>query len=346
MRRRGLTVLVGGILVLACAVALSYAPVPYVALEPGPTYNTLGVDEDNNQIIVIDGTSTSDSTGQLRFLTVGVVSQLSLFDAVVGWLRGDEAVVPRELVYPPDESTEEVDRHNAEDFANSLSSAEAAALTRLGFPPVVGIKAVDPNSPNASVLKAGDIVTAVDGTPTPTPDALFGALKSKPAGSTLTFDLKRDGAATTAQVSTVAGADGTPEVEGITPEVRSSAPFTISIPIEGIGGPSAGLMMALGITDKLDPADLTGGKIIAGTGTIDANGAVGPIGGVPQKLLGAKRAGATIFLTPKDNCAEAVRNAQPGLLLVQVDSLDTALTALQTLRDGGTPTLCPGAPRS
>ena len=115
-------------------------------------------------------------------------------------------------------------------------------------------------------------------------------------------------------------------------------------PITQVGGPSAGLMMALGIVDKLEPADLTGGKIIAGTGTIDTNGVVGPIGGVPQKIVAAVDAGATIFLTPKDNCAEAVSNARPGLMLVEVDSLETALTALSTLRGGGTPTLCPGAP--
>ena len=113
-----------------------------------------------------------------------------------------------------------------------------------------------------------------------------------------------------------------------------------------IGGPAAGLMMALGIIDKLEPVDLTGGRIIAGTGTIDTSGAVGPIGGVPQKIIGAASAGATVFLTPRDNCAEAVRNARPGLLLVDVDTLETALTALETLREGGTPALCPGAPTS
>jgi PDZ domain-containing protein len=128
--------------------------------------------------------------------------------------------------------------------------------------------------------------------------------------------------------------------------VKSSAPFTISIPIEGIGGPSAGLMMTLGIIDKIKPEDLTGGRVIAGTGTIDNEGKVGPIGGVPQKIIGAKAAGAAIFLTPRDNCAEAVANVKPGVLLVQVDSLQTALDALSTLRGGGTPALCPGAPTS
>jgi PDZ domain-containing protein len=343
MRRRGQTVLLGAVLVILCSALVAQAPVPYVSLQPGHTYNTLGVDDNDHEIIVIDGVEISDSDGQLRVLTVGVVPELTLIEAVVGWLRDDQAVIPREIVYPPDETREETEERNAEDFANSLSSAQVAALNHLGYPLVVAIKEVAPESPNAALLKSGDIITAVDGAAVSAPDALLDAIRAKPPGSTLTFDLTRDGAATTVQVTTSADEDGVPRV-GFTPEVRSSAPFTISIPIEGIGGPSAGLMMALGIIDKLEPEDLTGGRIIAGTGTIDETGQVGPIGGVPQKIIGAVGAEATIFLTPAENCAEAVSNARPGLLLVKVETLESALTALQTLRDGGTPTLCPGAP--
>ncbi len=342
MRQRGMTVLAGGVLVVLMSVLVGQAPVPYVQLQPGPTYDTLGVDPDDNEIIVIDGTATSDSEGQLRFLTVGVVTHLTLIEAIAGWVSGDEAVVPRELVYPPDKSDEEVDQENAAQFANSLSNAEAASLSELGYPTVVGILEVAENSPNADVIKAGDIIVAIDGEEIENPDALLAAIRSKPAGSTLEFALTRDGQPVTVQVTTVAGDDGVPRV-GFTPEVRSAAPFTIDIPIEGIGGPSAGLMLALGIVDKLTPEDLTGGLIIAGTGTIDPSGNVGPIGGVPQKMIAAKGVGATVFLSPADNCGEAVANAQPGLMIVRVDTLDTALAALETLRAGGIPTLCPGA---
>lgn len=343
MRQRGQTVLVGAVLVILCSVLVAQAPVPYVSLQPGQTYDTLGVDASQQEIIVIDGTETSESAGQLRFLTVGVVSELTLFEAVAGWLSGEDAVVPREVVYPPNETREQTDERNAADFANSLSSAQIAALRHLGYPPVVAVKEVLPESPNADLLQAGDVINAVDGAPVPTPDDLLDAIRAKPAGSTLTFELTRDGEPVTVQVVTTEGEDGVPRV-GFAPEVRSSAPFTISIPIEGIGGPSAGLMMALGIIDKLEPEDLTGGRIIAGTGTIDNDGRVGPIGGVPQKIIGAVDAGATVFLTPSENCAEAVSNAVSGLLLVEVDTLETALTALETVREGGTPRLCPGAP--
>jgi len=123
----------------------------------------------------------------------------------------------------------------------------------------------------------------------------------------------------------------------------STAPFKVNIPIENIGGPSAGLMLTLGIIDKVQPEDLTGGKIIAGTGTIDDDGDVGPIGGIPQKLVGAKDAGAQLFLVPKDNCAEALKNSVPGLPMAEVATVDDALTALKTFTRGGTPKPCSAA---
>jgi Lon-like protease len=342
MKQRGMTVFVGALLVVVLTVLVGQAPVPYVQLEPGPTFDTLGKDDRNVDVIEIDGATTSTSAGQLRFLTVGVVPQLTLLEAIRGWLNDDDAVVPRELVYPPDQTKDQIDKQNAEDFQNSQSAAETAALTKLGYAQQIVVKEVTPNSPATGKLNPGDVINSVDGTAVTTADSLLNAIRGKPAGSTLTLGLTRDGQSVSVQVTTAAGEDGIPRV-GFTPEVRSSAPFTIDIPIQNIGGPSAGLMLALGIIDKLEPEDLTGGKIIAGTGTIDATGKVGPIGGIPQKIIGAKAAGATIFLTPKDNCAEAVANAKPGLMLVQVDTLETALTALDTLRSGGQPALCPGA---
>jgi PDZ domain-containing protein len=340
-----MTVFVGALFVVALTLLVGQAPVPYVQLQPGPTYDTLGTDGENGggeDVIVIEGAPTSESEGELRFLTVGVVPRLTLLEAIKGWIDGDEAVVPRELVYPPDQTEEEINKQNAEDFANSQSSAETAALTELGYPSQISVQQIAPGTQAETTLKAGDVIVAVDGTAVgSSPDTLLKLIRDKPVGSTLTFELRRDGQPVTVPITTVAGDDGTPRV-GFMPEVTSSAPFTIDIPIEGIGGPSAGLMLALGIIDKLKPEDLTGGLHIAGTGTIDAAGTVGPIGGVPQKIVAAKRDGATIFLTPAANCAEAVQNAKPGLLLVKVDNLDGALSALDTLRTGGQPTLCPG----
>ncbi|GAA2682383.1 MULTISPECIES: YlbL family protein [Actinoplanes] len=125
---------------------------------------------------------------------------------------------------------------------------------------------------------------------------------------------------------------------GYPPE--KTAPFTVAIDLDKIGGPSAGLIFTLGIIDKLTPADLTGGRIIAGTGIIDDDGKVGPIGGIPQKLVGARSDGAELFLVPAANCAEASRNTVPGLTLAKVATVTDALTALRTYTTGGTPTPC------
>ena len=162
----------------------------------------------------------------------------------------------------------------------------------------VSVKEVSAGSPADGELQPGDVIVShrrrEDRLGT---DKLLGLIRGKPVGTTLTIDLLRAGQPLTVQVTTVAGDNNTPRV-GFQPELVSTAPFTVDIPIEGIGGPSAGLMLALGIIDKIKPEDLTGGNIIAGTGTIDNDGKVGPIGGVPQKLVAAKAAGAKIFLTP------------------------------------------------
>src|SRR5688572_25971655 len=163
MRRRGMTVLVGAVLVVVLTILVGRANVPYVQLEPGPTYDTLGVDENGREIIVVNGATVSKSNGQLRFVTVGVQPRLTLLQALIGWWRDDEAVVPRELIYPPDQSETEVEKRNAEDFANSGSAAEAAALGELGFKMQISVKTVAPNTPASGKLQPGDVIESVDG---------------------------------------------------------------------------------------------------------------------------------------------------------------------------------------
>jgi PDZ domain-containing protein len=341
MRRRAVTVLIGFVLVAGLTVLASRAPVPYVELQPGPTYDTLGKDDAGRDVIQVTGATATTSAGQLRFVTIGVLKDLSLTEALIGWWRSEDAVVPKELIYPPAQTEQQVEKQNADEFAASQSAAQTAAFKALGYPIQIKVKEVSAGAPAQGRLLPGDVITTVDGVTVNTADKLLGALRGKPAGTTFAIGVNRDGQAMTVQVPTLAGADGVPRI-GVTHEITSTAPFKISIPIENIGGPSAGLMLTLGIIDKIKPEDLTGGKIIAGTGTIDADGNVGPIGGVPQKLVASKNAGATYFLTPKDNCAEAVANRQAGLPLVQVASLTDALTALADIRAGKQPQLCRG----
>jgi PDZ domain-containing protein len=339
MRRRGVTLLVGAVVLIVLVVGSFVGiKVPYVELGPGPTWNTLGTDH-GKQLIAITGGGTSDSKGQLRMVTVGVEDNISLWQAIRGWLDPSDAVVPREVIYPPDQTRQQVDQQNQQDFKASQSSAETAALRELGYPVQVQVKAVTSGQPAEGHLEVGDVVTSVDGQQVTTTTKLTSLIRAKPAGTALAIGYTRNGKAATTTITSAKAQDGTPRI-GIQVDQKQSSPYEISFSLDDVGGPSAGLMFSLGIIDKLTPQDLTGGLTVAGTGTIDDEGTVGAIGGIAQKMRGAKRDGATIFFAPADNCAEAAANAVPGLELVKVSSLDDALHALETLRNHGTPTLC------
>ncbi|MFY1634024.1 PDZ domain-containing protein [Solwaraspora sp. WMMB335] len=340
MKRRGVTVILGALLTALLAYGVFAAPVPYVVLGPGPTVDTLG-SSDGAEVIQISGTETSESAGQLRLTTVGVRPNVGLREAVTGWLRDSEAVVPYEVIYPPGQTQEEVEERNAEDFAASQTSAETAALRQLGYPVQVQVRAVTPDGPSVGLLQVDDVITSVDGTEVTSATELTELIRAEPEGTALTIGYTRDGEPGAVPITTRATDGGPPRI-GIEIVEEQPHPFELTIDLDEIGGPSAGLMFALGIIDKLDPDDLTGGKIIAGTGTIDHEGTVGAIGGIPQKLVGAKSAGAVAFLVPAANCEEALANAQPDLPLLRVATLDEALDALATLRTGGDPTLCGG----
>jgi PDZ domain-containing protein len=254
-------------------------------------------------------------------------------------VRSDAAVVPRELIYPRGKSEQDVDKENAQDFKDSQTSAEIAALRKLGYPVQVTVRDITKAAPADGALRSGDVIASVDGTPVTSQLKLTQLIRAKPAGTPRVFGIVREGKPSTVTISPMKSSDGNPRI-GVTVEQKQPHPFEIKIDLDRIGGPSAGLMFTLGIIDKVDPSDLTGGMVIAGTGTIDDEGGVGPIGGIAQKLVAAKEAKAKVFLAPAANCAEAVANAQPGLPLVKVSNLDDALNALQALREHRQPTLC------
>jgi PDZ domain-containing protein len=339
MKPRGATVLLGAIITALLSLGIVSAPIPYVVLGPGPTVDTLGA-KDGKDVIEVSGTSTSASAGELRLTTVGVQSKVYLVDAIRGWFDDEEAVVPRELIYPPGETEEQSEERNQQEFQLSQTSAETAALRELGYPVQVAVTKVVAGGPSDGTLRAGDVITAVNGQSVTTAPTLTDVIRAQPAGTAFTIGYTRGGEPATASITTTAGKEGDPPRIGVEIEQRQPHPFEVEFDLEDIGGPSAGLMFALGIVDKLRPEDLTGGKIIAGTGTIDDEGRIGPIGGVAQKLVGARGADAAVFLVPADNCAEALANAQPGLVMARVGTLDEALDALSAVRAGRTPTPC------
>src|SRR5262245_5675373 len=252
--RRGLTVAVGAALVAILTALVGSVQVPYVELRPGPTFNTLGKLDGGKDVIQVTDATVSTSKGELRFVTVNVVDQLSLLDALRGWWRGDEAVVPRELVFPPNKTTQEIEQQNQEDFRQSQTSAETAALLHLGYPIQVSVDEVTAGLPADGVLKPGDVIKSVDGTAVTTSQSLVEMVRAQPVGTEIHIGIVRNGQPQTVAIKTAPG-DPDPKTSriGVAPKESQPHPFTLKVPIDNVGGPSAGLMLALGIVDKLDP---------------------------------------------------------------------------------------------
>lgn len=330
MERRGWTVLVGTVLIAALTAASLLVKVPYVALGPGPTVDTLGAAHGKKIITVVKGDG-STSKGQLRLVTVSVTDNLTLWESVWDWLDDSYAVVPRDVVYPPDQTDKQTNKQQAQQFQDSQSAAEIAAYRQLGCPVRVNVTSVTSGSPAAGKLAAGDLVTSVDGKKVTSADRLVALVRAKPAGATRTIGYERDGKSHTTRIKTGKGDGGKP-VLGVRINQKQPCEYRVKVDLGDIGGPSAGMMFALGIVDTLTPADLTGGRVIAGTGEISVDGVVGPIGGIQEKVLGARRDGATVFLTPAENCAQAAAAVPDGLKLVKVSTLDGAVKALAALR--------------
>ncbi len=338
MSRRNLTLLLAALLTTLLTAGALIAPVPYVALGAGPTFNTLGADG-GTPVIDITGRQTFPTDGHLDLTTVGVQSTLTLGQALIDWFRRDEAVVPRELIFPPGQSNAQVDAENAKQMASSQDAATTAALTQLGIPLTVTVADTAAGSPAAGRLLAGDVLTSVDGTAVTSPAQLRSLVGRVAVGGQVRIGYSRAKQAGEVVLTTASSGESSPRpVIGV--DTAVAFPFTVKIALKDVGGPSAGLMFALGITDKLLPESLTAGKYIAGTGEITPEGAVQPIGGIEQKLIGARRKGAQVFLVPADNCAAAAANRPAGLRLVKVTSLSDALQALRALRDGGSPVGC------
>lgn len=345
MSRRTLTLLLSGLLAVALVAVAGSATVPYVALGPGPTFDTLGKD-DGKPVLAVSGRPTFPTDGQLDLTTVGVNSRLTLVQALRGWFESDLAVVPREVIYPPGETREQVDEQNAADMVQSQSDAVLAAARQLGFPIAKAfVDAVPAGSPSAGILEPGDRLLSVDGVEVRDNAEVAELVRMRAPGEVVRLEIERDGAKRSVEVTAGSADDpngGTRTVIGIeTRQDPIKAPFDVEIGLQDVGGPSAGLMFTLGILDKLGEPSLTGGKYIAGTGEISPDGQVGPIGGITLKLIAAKRKGAVAFLVPADNCAEAVRNPPTGLPLIEVGSVTAALDGLQALRRGEQPRLCP-----
>ncbi|MDX3248099.1 PDZ domain-containing protein [Streptomyces sp. ME18-1-4] len=355
MPRRTATMLASTLMLIALLCAGVLIPVPYAEMSPGPTVNTLG-DHGGEPVLQIAGRKTYATSGHLNMTTVRVTSadyRMNLVEAVYGWLAHDNKVVPHDTLYPDGKTEEQSTQENAEEFSQSQESAKVAALKELNIPVTswVIVSTVVKGSPAEGRLHAGDVIKAVDGTAVKEPGDVAKLVTKHKPGEKVVFRIvpakeqaaaeKANRAATRTQDVTITTATsddtGTKRaIVGISAGTDHTFPFTIDIKLADVGGPSAGLMFALGIYDKLTPGSLTGGKFVAGTGTIDDAGKVGPIGGIEMKTVGARSQGAQYFLTPADNCSAAAKDTPSGLRLVKVNTIDDALTALKDIRGGDT----------
>lgn len=340
VNRRILTLLVALLPIVAFGALLSVVAVPYVSLGPGPTFNTLG-EVDGKQVVDIKGTEVHPTSGHLNMTTVSQRDGLSLGQALALWMSGREQLVPRDLVYPPDKTKDEVDEANNTDFKQSEDNAEYAALSFLKFPEAVTVENIADPGPSVGKLQAGDAIDAVNGKRVANLDEFQALLKATKPGEDLVIDYRRKNVPPGVVTITLgANPDREHGYLGIGVIEAPWAPFTIDFNLANIGGPSAGLMFSLAVVDKLTTGDLNGAKFIAGTGTITGDGEVGSIGGITHKMLAAREAGATVFLVPTDNCAEAMTAPQEGLELVKVGTLTDAVDALHTISAGGEPPRC------
>ncbi|MBQ0846611.1 PDZ domain-containing protein [Streptomyces sp. BH-SS-21] len=355
MPRRTATMLASTLMLIALLCAGVFINVPYSEMSPGPTVNTLG-EHDGEPVLQISGRKTYPTSGHLNMTTVRVTSadyNMNLVEAVYGWLAHDNKVVPHDTLYPNGKTEEQSTQENAEEFSQSQESAKVAALKEIGIPVKswVIVSTVVKDTPAEGRLHAGDVIKAVDGTAVKAYDDVAKLVTKHKAGEKVVFTIvpakeqaaaekqKKTATRTEDITITTAKSDDSGEdraIVGISAGTDHTFPFTIDIKLADVGGPSAGLMFALGIVDKLTPGSLTGGKFVAGTGTITDDGKVGPIGGIEMKTVGARAKGAQYFLTPKDNCAAAARDVPDGLTLVKVDTIDDAVSALKDIRGGDT----------
>jgi PDZ domain-containing protein len=310
-------------------------PTPYLIERAGPTYDVLG-EVGGEPVISISGAKSYESEGMLEVLTVSIVGKPentpNWIEIAFAWADESQKVVPVEVLYPKDRTTEDVQSESSAMMEVSQQDAIAAALTQLGYqtPRQVYIAEVVANAAASGKLVAADFVLSVNGEAINDLEQLKSIVTAWDEQEPIEIVVDRNGREITEFVSPIKDAEGNYRL-GILVGYKYDFPVDIKLQLGDVGGPSGGMMFALGIIDRLTPGDLTGGLHVAGTGTITQAGEVGPIGGVVQKLYGAKRSGATVFLAPAENCDEIVGNVPSGLRVVKIETLQDALTALEKL---------------
>jgi PDZ domain-containing protein len=328
-------------IVIFLMIALLLTPVPFIKISPGPLFNTVGKEMDQ-EVISINGVKTYVSKGELNFTTVsetgGPFGRLVLIDAISAWIDPTQAVVPTSDLYPEVVDPEVIKLENERAFSGSQTDAIAAALGYLKIPVEVKVvvDSVVVDSPSDGKIEPGDVVISVDKIEVKTAADVVRLVQLRKPNEVIELTISRDKKVENVLVTgTELKSDTSKASIGISIGPGIDPPYDFKFGVAEVGGPSAGLMLTLGIIDELTENDLTAGKIIAGTGTINYLGEVGPIGGIRQKLEGAQNSGAQLFLAPIDNCDEISSDNYKSMPVVAVSTLASAIKAIETFTKTG-----------
>jgi PDZ domain-containing protein len=339
-------------LLTSVIIGASVVEVPYYGIAPGDARPV-------QPRIDVEGAQVFSSEGEVLFVTVSV-PRLTALGAVMGWLDPDVDVVEEERILG-DQTPEENRANNLRLMSYSKDFATFVALDKLGYDVEVsdGGVAIDSlcmkvaddgvgcaeEAPAAATLQVRDLITAIDDREVNLPPDIGEALTGRQPGEQVTVEVKREGQPDPLELPvTLTSSEDGRTILGIIPNplppdtIKFEFPVTVNIDSGAVGGPSAGLAFTLALLDELTPGELTGGKTIAATGTITPSGAVGEIGGLPQKTVAVEREGAELFLVPIRELAEAQEKAKgTDLEVIGVETLDDALAALQELGGSGLP---------
>ena len=336
------------ILVVALIAAVFLVPVNAVIEAPGPTWNVLDNGSSSDQdVLKVSGTETYPTEGALRMTTVSVSGcpgyPVTTADLIAAWFSADKRIVDRNEVCPQDQSAEQVEETGKAQMTASQDSAVIAALVETGKAGAMHLTVTEVTEQQTSTeIQAGDVLETItpQGGQTTTL-ASFSQLRELmttiPEGTRVTLGVRRGDQKASAALTTIAPQEGTTgSLLGLSLKISVDSPVEATFGLSDVGGPSAGMMFALGVVDEITPGSLTGGKDISGTGTIDMTGQVGPIGGIQQKMAGARESGSTFFLAPASNCNEVKGHEPKGMQVFAVNTLHEAVAATKAIASGNT----------
>ena len=335
------TAIVSAILFVGLAALIAVVPIDFVAWSPGVTFDVLG-DYRGKPAISISGLTTYPTTGQLRMTTVSVTkanSRLGLPEALFDYWMPNRDVLPRDTVYPKGQSADQINAAESEMMDMSQTNATVAALRAAGQPvtemPMVSTVLV--SGPSNGKLLPGDLIEKIDGKAVTTTAAVGTAIRAHAVGDAVVVTVLRGGKSLNLTITTVSSNQSEKlPVVGITVDTGYKYSANVTYGIDpSVMGPSAGLIFSLAIFDKITSTDWMSGRIVAGTGEISADGTVSAIGGIQEKIAGAKSSGATAFLLPAANCGD-LAGVHTSMDLIKVSSLKDAISALTALKTGST----------